>query len=267
MTAGHSPAHNGSVLDHELRIATEAALKAGEEVARLRREGVRYGRKDGHELVSEADLRAGEILREMLTGAFPLDGWLSEEDPDTSHRLGRERVWIVDPIDGTREYLQGVPEYAVSVGLVIEGRPALGVVHNPATGELFAAECVSVSERQPTHATGVPFEALVGRGEQRWDDLPPLPQGAETRGVGSVAYRLALLAQGESNAVLTGYGRAEWDVAAGAALCIAAGLRATDIFGEPIPYNQPDPTVRGLLAAEPGLHGRLAEFFQQFRRD
>lgn len=267
MTAGPPPAHNGAVLQHELRIATEAALKAGEEVARLRREGVRYGRKEGHELVSEADLRAGEILRETLTRAFPLDGWLSEEDPDTSHRLGRERVWIVDPIDGTREYLQGVPEYAVSVGLVIEGRPALGVVHNPATGELFAAECISLVERPPTHATGVPFEALVGRGEQRWDDLPPLPEGAETRGVGSVAYRLALLARGESNAVLTGYGRAEWDVAAGAALCLAAGLRATDIFGEQIPYNQPDPTVRGLLAAEPGLHGRLAEFFQQFRRD
>lgn len=267
MTGAPPSGHNSFVLDHELKTATAAAVKAGEEVLRLRREGVRYGRKTGHELVSEADLRAGEILRETLTSAFPLDGWLSEEDPDTSHRLGRERVWIVDPIDGTREYLQGIPEYAVSIGLVIEGRPALGVVHNPATGELFAAECLNASEREVTHPTGIPFEALVGRGEQRWDDLPPLPEGAETRGVGSVAYRLALLARGESNAVLTGYGRAEWDVAGGAALCIAAGLRASDIFGEPIPYNQPNPQVRGLLAAEPGLHGRLAEFFQQFRRD
>jgi myo-inositol-1(or 4)-monophosphatase len=267
MTKHVGRAHNGSVLAHELKVATEAALKAGAEVARFRRDGVRYGHKDGHELVSEADVRAGEILRESLMGAFPSDGWLSEEDPDTSHRLGRERVWIVDPIDGTREYLQGIPEYAVSVGLVIGGAPALGVVHNPATGELFAAESLSALERDPTHPTGVPFEALIGRGEQRWDDIPPLPEGSETRGVGSVAYRLALLSRGGSNAVLTGYGRAEWDVAAGAALCLAAGLRATDIFGEPIPYNQPDPTVRGLLAAEPGLHGRLAEFFQQFRRD
>src|SRR5690606_16050358 len=125
-------------------------------------------------------------------------------------------------------------------------------------------ECLTAAERPPTHPTGVSFEALVGRGEQRWDDLPPLPEGAETRGVGSVAYRLALLSTGTSNSVLTGYGRAEWDVAAGAALCIAAGLRASDIFGEPIPYNQPNPQVRGLLAAEPGLHSRLAEFFQQF---
>ncbi len=255
------------MLAHELRIATEAALKAGEEVARFRREGVRYGHKSGHELVSEADVRAGEILRESLMASFPLDGWLSEEDPDTSHRLGRERVWIVDPIDGTREYLEGVPEYAVSVALVIGGVPALGVVHNPATGELFAAECSEAAARPPTSPTGVPFEALVGRGELRWDDVPPLPEGTTTRGVGSVAYRLALLSAGRTNAVLTGYGRAEWDVAAGAALCMAAGLRASDIFGEAIPYNQPDPAVRGLLAAEPGLHGRLAEFFQQFRQD
>ena len=79
---------------------------------------------------------------------------------------------------------------------------------------------------------GPDFEVLVGRGEQQHDELPPLPEGAETRGVGSVAYRLALLANGQGNATLSGYGRAEWDVAAGIALCRAAGLRATDIFGE-----------------------------------
>ncbi len=256
-----------SVLEHELRTAVDAALKAGEEVARLRRDGVRFGRKDGWELVSEADIRAAEILHEALMGAFPADGWLSEEHHDTAERLRRERVWIVDPIDGTREYLQGVPEYAISIALAIEGRPALGVVHNPATGELFAAECLSAAEREPTDPTGQPVEVLVGRGEQLHDELPPLPAGTDTRGVGSVAYRLALLSRGEGNAVLSGYGRAEWDVAAGIALCRAAGLRASDIFGDPMPFNRSEPYVRGLLAAEPGLHARLAAFFQRFRRE
>ncbi len=255
------------MLDEELRLATRAALRAGEEVARLRREGVRYGRKDGWELVSEADLRAAEILHSLLTAAYPKDGWLGEEHKDTSERLDCERVWVVDPIDGTREYLQGVPEYAISVALVINGEPALGVVHNPATGELFAAECVTMFERPPTDATGYPLEALVGRGEQLHQELPPLPEGAETRGIGSVAYRLALLSTGQGNAVLSGYGRAEWDVAAGVALCRAAGLRATGIFGDHMPFNQPEPYVRGLLVAEPGLHARLAAFFQQFRRE
>ncbi len=108
---------------------------------------------------------------------------------------------------------------------------------------------------------------LVGRGEQTHDEVPPLPEGATIRGVGSVAYRLALLAQGRGNAVLTGYGRAEWDVAAGAALCIAAGLRVTGVLGDPLAFNQPEPHVRGLLAAEPGLHSQLETFFQQFSRD
>jgi myo-inositol-1(or 4)-monophosphatase len=251
---------------HELRIATEAALKAGEEVARFRRDGVRYGRKDGWELVSEADIRAAEILHESLTGAFPTDGWLSEEHTDTIARLGCDRVWIVDPIDGTREYLQGIPEYAISVGFAVDGKPVVGVVHNPATGELFAADCSGIEERPPTETTGQPIEVLVGRGEQLHDELPPLPDGSTTRGVGSVAYRLALLANGDANAALSAHGRSEWDVAAGMALCRAAGLRTSDIFGEPMPFNQPDPYVRGLLAAEPGLHSRLATWFNQFRR-
>ena len=255
------------MLEQELKVAVDAALEAGVEVARLRRDGVRYGRKDGWELVSEADIRAAEMLHAALTGAFPSDGWLSEEHRDTSERLGRDRVWIVDPIDGTREYLQGIDEYAISIGLAIGGLPVLGVVYNPATGELFAAECLSAPERVPTESTGHSIEVLVGRGEQLHDELPPLPEGTETRGVGSVAYRLALLASGQGNAALSGHGRAEWDVAAGIALCRAAGLRASDIFGEAMPFNQADPYVRGLLVAEPGLHSRLATFFRRLRRE
>lgn len=254
------------MLDEELRVATAAALAAGAEVARFRREGVRYGRKDGSELVSEADIRAAEMLHDRLLTAFPDSGWLDEEHTDTSARLRHERVWIVDPIDGTREYLQGIPEYAISVGLVIAGEPALGVVYNPAAEEMHAAVCMGVPERD---AGSVPrhIEALVGRGEHRWNELPPLPAGSRVSGVGSVAYRLALLAAGRGHAVLTGYGRAEWDVAAGHALCRAVGMRVTGVLGDALRYNKPDPHVRGLLAAEPGVHEHLVRFFQPYAMD
>lgn len=252
-------------LDAELRAAIEAAREAGAEVARLRNEGVRYGRKDGWELVSEADIRAAEMLHEALAVRFPDIGWLSEEHTDTTERLGRERVWVVDPIDGTREYLQGIPEYAISVGLVIDGSPALGVVYNPAADDLQAAICLGVEERPAKRLQSTKFVALVGRGEHYHNEIPPLPRGARVRGVGSVAYRLALLSKGEGDVVLTGYGRSEWDVAAGAALCMAAGLRVTDVLGNAMPFNQRDPHIRGLLVAEPGLHEHISRHFDPYR--
>ena len=252
-------------LTQELEVAVAAAVAAGDEVARMRREGLRFGRKDGWELVSEADVRAAEMLHDHLRAAFPGDGWLSEEHDDGPERLACDRVWIVDPVDGTREYLQGIPEYAISVALAIRGEATLGVVHNPATGELFAASCVGAAERPP-ETLPRRFSVLVGRGEHHWDEVPPLPPGAKTTGVGSVAYRLARVAAGYSDAVLTNYGRSEWDVAAGVALCRAAGLRATGTLGGPIPLNQRQPVVRGLLAAAPGLHAHLLSHFERLAR-
>ena len=255
------------MLERELEAAVGAARRAGAEVARMRAEGLRYGRKEGYELVSEADIRAAEILHEALTGAFPDDGWLSEEHRDTAERLDRERVWVVDPIDGTREYLQGRPEYAISVGLAVRGRPALGVVHNPATDELHAAVCPDPPpEPAPDADRDREYVALVARGEDMLGEVPPLPGRARTRAVGSVAYRLALAAAGKGDVVVTWYARQEWDVAAGAALCLARGLAVTDVLGEPLAFNQPRPIVRGLLAAEPGLHARILAHFQRLAR-
>lgn len=248
----------------ELRIAIEATRAAGDEVARMRAEGLRYGHKDGNELVSEADIRAAEMLHAALTTAFPSDGWLSEEHTDTDHRLGCDRIWVVDPIDGTREFLLGVPEYAVSVGLVVAGEPVLGVVYNPAQDDLQSAVCVGAVEA-PQRLIARSFTVLVGRNEKRWNEVPPLPNGARTAAVGSVAYRLARLAGGHGDACLSGYGRSEWDVAAGVALCKAAGFRVTDVLGYPMRFNQPEPSVRGILIAKPTLHEHLNQWFRQLR--
>lgn len=230
----------------------------------MRGRGLRYGRKHGHELVSEADLRVDEILHEQLADAFPGTGWLSEELADTAERLECERVWIVDPIDGTREFIQGVPEYAVSVGLAVAGKPVLGVVYNPATGEMFSATCDGDSPAPRDGLVPPKFQVLVGRGEHRMDEVPTLPRGGRSRGVGSVAYRLALLSNGTADAVLTGFGRSEWDVAAGAALCIAAGICVTDILGRPLQFNKRDPHVAGLLAARPAVHQYLGTWMRRY---
>ena len=250
------------MLEDELKAAIAAARHAGTEVARMREEGIRYGHKEDFELVSEADLHAAEILRDALANAFPDTGWLSEEDTDTAERLDCERVWVVDPIDGTREYLRGLPEYAISVGLVIRGEPALGVVYNPATDEMHAAIC-DTPRASPRRAAGGRYLALVGHGEDRLNEVPPLPGLSRTKPVGSVAYRLALVAAGKGDLVVTWYPRNEWDVAAGAALCQARGITITDVLGAPLQFNQPSPLVRGLIAAPADLHERVRSYFSE----
>lgn len=240
-------------LDELEREAAAAAEEAGRVIVGLRRTGVRYGRKQGYELVSEADLRAAELLYERLHTALPGAGWLSEEHRDRGARLGREWTWIVDPLDGTREYLLGIPEFAVSVALVRAGEAVLGVVHNPATGETFASRLMAL-RGEPSDGR---LRVLVARGEAEVGEVPPLPRESEVLAVGSVAYRLALVATNQAEALVTTQPRAEWDVAAGLALCAASGVRVTDARGAPIRLNKPRPYVAGLVAAPPEVHARL----------
>lgn len=244
----------------ELEAASEAARAGGAALLRYAERGARYGWKPGGqwgmELVSEADIEVDGMLRERLLGAFPDDGWLSEEHPDDASRLGRRRAWIVDPLDGTREFLSGVPEYAVSIGLAVEGRATAGAVFNPAKGEMYCGAAEGGDERfrlDGAESLAAGF-MLAGRGEWRWGDLPPVPDGTRLLPVGSIAYRMALLATGTGNLLFTAGHRSEWDVAAGTALLAAAGAVVTDVAGEPLRFNQAEPTVRGLIAGSAAVH-------------
>lgn len=199
-----------------------------------------------------------------MLGAFPEDAWLSEEAHDDRERLLHRRVWIVDPLDGTREFLQGVPEYAVSIALVFNGEAVLGVVYNPAADEMYAAASDSVDERFGLEEVSALSESfmLVGRGEWHYGDLPPVPDGTKVMPVGSIAYRMALLATGRGCLVFTPGRRSEWDVAAGAALLTAAGATVTDVDGKPLLFNQAEPSVKGLIAARADVHGEARRMWQ-----
>ncbi len=170
----------------------------------------------------------------------------------------------MDPLDGTREFLQGVPEYAVSIALALNGEPVLGVVYNPAADEMYAARADAEDEQFRLEAAGALTESymLVGRGEWHYGDLPPVPDGTKVMPVGSIAYRMALLATGRGCLVFTPGRRSEWDLAAGAALLGAAGATVTDIEGQPLQFNQADPSVRGLIAARPNIHGEARRMWQ-----
>ena len=126
-------------LDDDREILRQAITQAGDLALQHFHAPPRHWYKGPGQVLTEADLAVDRLLKDMLLGARPDDAWLSEETPDDRSRLERPRVWVVDPIDGTRAFADRVPEFSISIALVVEGAPMLGAVLNPATGELFEA--------------------------------------------------------------------------------------------------------------------------------
>jgi len=250
-------------------VAEEAARRAGAILLKFSEDGVRYGFKDnperGRELVSEADLEADRVIHETIQAAFPNDGYLSEEQEDTGERLQHSRVWIIDPLDGTKEFLTEVPEYATSIGFAVDGEAKVGAVFNPATEELVVA---AVGDERLTGklsdaATLADAPVLFGRGEWQWGGIPPLPEGTRVLVVGSIAYRMALLASGTGGLLFTINERKEWDIAAGAALLLAAGATLTNLDGGPVVFNKPDPWAPACIASNAAVHAEALEIWRK----
>ena len=215
------------------------------------------GVKEDRSPVTEADLALDATLRALLPR--PGEGWLSEETGDSTERLRRERVWVVDPLDGTREFVDGVPEWCISVGLVEREAPVAGGILNPATGELFLGAVGhgltlnGAPAGMRSLAAGGRCEVLASRTEVGRGEWEGVPEPFRVRAVGSVAYKLALVAAGAADATWTLSPKHEWDVAAGAALVLAAGGAVwTPGGGEPR-FNQPKPWLPGLAAAHGGV--------------
>ena len=267
---------NDPILDDLLAGAVAAAHAAAEPVMKMFQSSYTVWDKDGEggearvgpgepvkNPVTEADLAADQVLRERLLRLLPDAGWLSEETADSPDRLERDAVWIVDPIDGTREFTQGEPEFAISIALALHGDVVLGVLLNPARDELFAARTGSGvflnGERLPPSdrsAMDGPI-LLASRTETRRGDFEPFRAKMEIREVGSTAYKLGLVATGFGDCYFTRKPRNEWDVAAGVLLGREAGLRVTDLGGSEHRFNRPDPLCRGVVACASGLYAEV----------
>jgi myo-inositol-1(or 4)-monophosphatase len=218
------------------------------------------------QIVTAADLEVDRLLHDSLTGAFPEDGWLSEERTDDRARLRRERVWMVDPIDGTRAFADGLAEFAISVALLRDGAPVLGVVFNPATGECFEAErgrgawCGGAPLRASAHDALPGARLLSSRTEMRRRNWRALMPEAAFTDLSSLAYKLALVAAGRFDGMVSRRVCHDWDVAAAQLLIAEAGGRLTGSDGGALVLNRPDPRHCGLAAAgAPGLHQALLE--------
>lgn len=243
----------------------EEALDAAERVLSDFTPGkVDTDRKSGGDPVTAADHAVDAELRRRL----PRDGegWFSEETTDDLARLDKRRVWIVDPLDGTKEFVTAIPEWCVSVGLVEDGVPVAGGILNPASKERI----VGARGRGVTYngAPAKPSErasleggvVLASRSEVKRGEWAPFANaGFEVRAVGSVAYKLALVAAGRADATWTLVPKNEWDVAAGTSLVLAAGGLVWEP-GDGLPvFNRRDPLLRGLVAHPVTLEADVRE--------
>ena len=243
------------MLEEVSRIAAEAGRIAA------RRSGSDYRRWEkvpGHP-VCDIDLEVNAFLREHLTALDPEAGWLSEETLDASDRIERSRLWVVDPIDGTKDYLRGRSGWAVSVALVEERVPVIGVLDAPARGEHWAAargrgahrngQLLRVSGRDELQGARVPADQLAGADA----DLVPVPKP------NSIALRIALVAAGEADLVATLRWGFEWDIAAAALIASEAGAAVTGALGQPLAFNTASGEAFGVLVSTPGIHAAAVE--------
>lgn len=222
--------------------------------------------------VSEADLAVDALLRERLLGLGPGYGWLSEETEDDPARLAASEVWIVDPIDGTRAYLAGTPDWVVSAALVVAGRPVLAAVYAPVTDELFLAAANAGATRNgvPVAASaGAAIDAVKVAGPKRTiQALANIhPALVAPPRLGSLALRLARVAQGELDIVFASGRSHDWDLAAADLLVHEAGGALTTWAGGQVIYNRPELVHGALVAAGRGRHATLMALMRDRQLD
>lgn len=258
-------------LEAALAAAKDAAYAAGRVLMSYYTSRYEILQKAEDHPVTTADLEANAVLHDRLLAAFPEAGWLSEESRDNPERLEKDWIWVVDPLDGTKEFIEGIDEFAVSIALVRGHEPVLAVTYNPAAdirvhcvrdGGTFANES-PVRLAQRTTLEGA--RTLASRSETKRGLFEPFEQLLDVRPTGSVAYKLAQVASGESDITFSLAPKSEWDICAGVMLAQESGATVTDLEGKPFLFNQRDTLRNGVIAASPVLYPALFELIKQAR--
>jgi 3'(2'), 5'-bisphosphate nucleotidase len=253
----------------ELEVAAKIAREAAVLVRSYRGKRLHIESKAGNEPVTEADKAANTLIVQRLTAAFPEDTILSEEVPDTRARLGRRRIWMVDPIDGTSDFILGDTGFVVMIGLAVDGRPMMGAVAHPLSEKVYggivgAGAWVeeSTGARTPLHtssiarAPGIRLVASKTHRTPRIDRIKKALQIEDEMNVGSVGLKIGLVSEAVRDLYIYTGGRTKiWDTCGPEAILRAAGGSMTDVDGAPLVYDREELyNGRGIVASNGPLH-------------
>jgi myo-inositol-1(or 4)-monophosphatase len=246
-------------MSDDLALLAEAAREAGALALKRRTPGLEIEKKADGSPVSSADLEVDAFLTTALRGARPDYGWLSEETEDTPERLMAERVFMVDPIDGTRAYIRGKPWFVVSIAVVELGRPVAAAIYAPALDELYLATrgggatlngaTVRASARNQLEDAAMLGDAAMFSHPAWTQPWPPMRIDQRN----AIAYRMALIAAGTFDAAVALSPKHEWDLAAGVLIAEEAGAAAVDHKGRPLVFNTPLALCPSLVCSAPAL--------------
>ncbi len=252
---------------HDLPLLIDAARMAGRVATSFTGSAAkRWDKPDGAGPVTEADLAVNDLLQSVLRLARPNYGWLSEETEDTADRLSKDRVFIIDPIDGTRSFVEGSSTWAHSIAVAEQGRITAAVVYLPLRDKLYAAGLglgatlngkVIHASTQSHLSSATVLAAKPSLVAQRWktNTAPEFKRGYRP----SLAYRLALVGEGRFDGMITLHPSWEWDIAAGALIVSEAGGTITDQKGHDLRFNNTDPRLNGVVAGGVTVQTQLTD--------
>ena len=249
----------------DLQLAMDAAKQAGALAMRYFGAPMDIRDKSPGNPVSEADLAVDALLTKLLREARPDYGWLSEETADDNSRMQAQKVWVVDPIDGTRAFIKAKPHFTICIGLLDQSQPVVGVVFNPATGEMFEAfhgggarlNGVTIT---PSLTDKLEDCAMLGDASMFKHPAWPIPwPHMDVVSRNSIAYRMCLIAAGHYDGAIALSAKNDWDIAAAAVIVAEAGACATTHEGEAFRYDHVIPVQKSLVVAGKALHPLLIE--------
>lgn len=254
----------------ELQTAVEAAKLAGDHIKKIYNSSFTVEYKSKEQPITEADRGSNEIIKSIIDKNFPLDGWLSEETLDTADRLQKKRVWIIDPLDGTKEFISHVPEFAVSIGLSVDGKSVVGVIYNPITDELLAGalghgatlnnKTIHVTSNTSLNTSRI----LASRSELARNEWKPFEGEFEIIPSGGMAHKIATVAAGKATASFSLSPKNEWDFCGGTIIIEEAGGQIGQKDGTPFTFNKANPLTQNIVYGPKTIFAELVKKLERY---